>query len=95
MESIEDSLMALNREVEFLAGELQIRMIYLCVSFYLILAVAVLGSITASPYMPSYGRTDMRAHWMRSVETPYRVKWNRGRFRILFKRQKTKILNLS
>lgn len=67
----------------------------LLTALYLVVAVAVLGSITASPYLPSYGRTDMRAHWQRSIETPYRVKWNRGRFRILFKRHKTKITDLS
>lgn len=67
----------------------------LLTALYLVVAVAVLGSITASPYLPSYGRTDMRAHWQRSIETLYRVKWNRGRFRILFKRHKTKITDLS
>ncbi len=65
------------------------------VAYYIIIAVAVLGSITASPYLPAYVRSDMRAHWQRSIETPYRVKWNRGRFRILFKRHKTKITDLS
>lgn len=95
MATIEDSLKALNRDVGLLAEGLRIHMIYLCVSFYLILAVAVLGRITASPYLPAYGRSDMRAHWQRSIETPYRVKWNRGRFRILFKRHKTKITDLS
>lgn len=48
------------------------------VAYYIIIAVAVLGRITASPYLPAYGRSDMRAHWQRSIETPYRVKWNRG-----------------
>lgn len=67
----------------------------LLTALYLVVAVAVLGSVTASPYLPSYGRTDMRAHWQRSIETPYRVKWNRGRFRIIFKRHKTKITDLS
>ena len=70
-------------------------MYILFIAAYFGLAAAVLGSITASPYLPAYGRSDRRAHWQRSIETPYRVKWNRGRFRILFKRQKTKILNLS
>ena len=56
-----------------------------------IIASATLQRVAAQEYMPLNAYACRGARYYTEVETPYKVKWNRGRFKIIFRRQKTKV----
>lgn len=63
----------------------------LIIAVSLILASATLQRVSTADFTNSRGLDIRGMRYWTETETPYKVKWNRGRFKINFKRQKTKV----